>query len=201
MGKQSNNLSRSDVIGIVGVLVAVAAIGVGVMTSEIRKLTGLEPSNYPLSVTLKTDYGADYNKLQYLLASGKFKEADIETTHLLLWAANREEEGTLNSESVKRFSCTDLRTIDTLWTQHSNGRFGFSVQTQLWKTGQVDLEEFVSHIGWLNLSARNNEIWVKYNDLIFERRAPIGHLPTGGAFAPKGVWRGEWLPILSNRCF
>jgi hypothetical protein len=193
--------NRSDKIGFASFLVAIAAIGFSMITPEVRKLTGLEqsdPLSVPSPVILKSDYGADYSKLQYLLASKQFQEADIETTRLLLWAARREKQGVLNTESIKRFSCIDLRTIDNLWRQYSNQRFGFSVQMRMWqKMKHKDPEEFASQIGWIN----DNENWVKYNDLIFDLRAPIGHLPTAGAFAPSGNLKRNWFSILFNQCF
>ncbi|MHC5739844.1 GUN4 domain-containing protein [Nostoc sp.] len=122
----------------------------------------------------------------------------METTRLLLWAARREKQGVLNTESIKRFSCTDFRTIDNLWRQYSNGRFGFSLQMRIWqKITPQDPEEFASKIGWINY----DKSWVKYNDLTFDLRAPIGHLPTGGAFMPSGNLKGNWFSILSNQCF
>lgn len=188
--------SRSDKIGLASLLVAVAAIMIGMMTPEFRKLIGLEPGDSPYR-TLPSKYGVDYSKLHSLLVSKQFREADIETTHLLLWMASREKQGVLNTKSIKHISCIDFQTIDNLWKLYSNGSFGFSVQLSMWKKmKQHDPEELASQIGWMN-----NEDRVKYNDLTFDLRAPYGHLPTGGAFAPSGNLQGSWFPILSNQCF
>ena len=77
----------------------------------------------------------------------------------MLKAANREKEGFLDSVSIEKFTCTDLRTIDQLWIKYSNGRFGFSVQKRIWesvggKPGDIDYRllktKFGDRVGWLN---------------------------------------------------
>jgi hypothetical protein len=76
----------------------------------------------------------NYRKLRYLLVKGKWKEADQETARLMLAVAKREKEGWLDPESIDNFPCADLLTIDQLWVKYSNGRFGFSVQKQIYQS-------------------------------------------------------------------
>ena len=83
---------------------------------------------------LSSEKGVDYTRLRDLLKTGKWKEADKETMTVMLKAAGREEEGWLNRDSIEKFPCTDLRTIDQLWVKYSNGRFGFSVQKRIWES-------------------------------------------------------------------
>jgi serine/threonine protein kinase len=86
----------------------------------------------PTQVELKSAKGVDYTKLRNLLAAQKWKEADQETARVMLEAANRTKEGYLDRQSIENFPCEDLRTIDQLWVKYSEGRFGFSVQKQIW---------------------------------------------------------------------
>ncbi|MCA1992305.1 MAG: GUN4 domain-containing protein, partial [Coleofasciculus sp. S288] len=51
-------------------------------------------------------------------------------------------------QSIENFPCSDLRTIDQLWVQHSNGRFGFSVQKKIWQEVGRDDDVFFERIGW-----------------------------------------------------
>lgn len=133
---------------------------------------------------LSSERGVDYSKLRDLLASGQWKEADGETTSVMLKAANQEQEGYLNIESIEKFPCTDLRTIDQLWVKYSNGRFGFSVQASIWESvvkESVGLKpseyyygmEFPDRIGW---SVKKE--WLFESDLTYGENAPEGHLPT-----------------------
>ena len=136
----------------------------------------------------------DCTKLHDLLAAQKWKEANWETNIIMQKAAKirwlTKFFGVfgwgLNSQNLKQISCTDLQTIDQLWQQYSNGKFGFSVQKQIYlDTGNNPLEftketyqKFAEKIGWkLN---RNNGLlggWLLYCNLIFKSKAPRGHLP------------------------
>ncbi|MCT7970246.1 serine/threonine-protein kinase [Laspinema sp. D1] len=118
-----------------------------------------------------------YQKLQQLLAAGKWREADEETARVMLQVAGREQEGWLNDDSINQFPCEDFRQIDGLWVQYSNGRFGFSVQKRIWQEcgGKDDYEtgcRLGDRVGW-----RRKEEWLDYDELTFSTVAPPGHLP------------------------
>ncbi|NJR67007.1 MAG: transcriptional regulator, partial [Leptolyngbyaceae cyanobacterium CRU_2_3] len=51
---------------------------------------------------------------------------------VMLEVAGREKQYYLGLEDIREFPCEDLRVIDRLWVQYSNGRFGFSVQKRIW---------------------------------------------------------------------
>ncbi|AMW29659.1 protein kinase domain-containing protein [Arthrospira platensis] len=124
----------------------------------------------------------DYSFLEKLLKSGRWRDADRETTTLILAVANRESQGSLDMESLGKLPCDIFRTIDQLWCQYSNGRFGFSVQYRIWKeiggSTNADIETynlFGERVGW-----RRPNDWLWYNNLVFEiDKAPPGHLPSG----------------------
>jgi hypothetical protein len=132
----------------------------------------------------------DYSHLEELLRLGKWKEADEETAKVMLKAAKREEEGWLNIYEFKEFPCSNLQMIDQLWVKYSDGRFGFSVQREIYlekcggKLGEEYhimnvyedggvLNDFYDQVGWRN----NKEIIWDYNKLTFDISAPRGHLP------------------------
>jgi hypothetical protein len=73
-----------------------------------------------------------YAQLAYYLAAGMWKEADKETLKVMLEVAGREEQGYLNVNDIREFPCEDLRIIDQLWVDYSNGHFGFSVQKEIY---------------------------------------------------------------------
>ena len=153
-------------------------------------------------VKLVSAVGMDYGQLRDLLAAGKWKEADEETAEVMLKVAGRENEGWLDTDSIKKFPCKDLRTIDQLWVKYSNGRFGFSVQKRIWlevggNPGNYDdkvWEKFGDRVGW-----RVKNDWISYSDLTFSVNAPQGHLPVGEGVGVRGRvcgsevfwWRGE----------
>ncbi|MDB9496343.1 GUN4 domain-containing protein [Spirulina major CS-329] len=137
------------------------------------------------NASLESEVGADYSTLRKLLAAQRFKEADQETWRMMLWVAARENEGWFRNEDIEQFPCRDLQTIDRLWVQHSNGRFGFSVQKRIYNEVGKDFVKLADRVGW-----RRGEEWLKYEDYKFELRAPVGHLPRGrgGGWVDGGDW-------------
>lgn len=160
-------------------------------------------------IALVSSRGINYTKLRDLLAQGKWKEADQETGDLLLRVSNRKKEGWLRNEDVKNLSCEDLRTMDKLWVAYSNGKFGFSVQRQIYRSlgGTEELnsniyQKFGDRVGW-----RVNGSWIYYNNATFDQKAQSGHLPTpvdvGFPYFERGLGHSEiWVlfGVLSSEC-
>jgi len=124
------------------------------------------------SVPLISSVGIDYTKLRDLLAAGNWIGANLETGNILLSIACSRKGRWLDSESIERIPCQDLRIIDQLWVNYSNGRFGFSVQKRIWKSVNANVNQFGKRVGW-----RVKSSWIKYADFKFSLNAPEGHLP------------------------
>ncbi|MDZ7954490.1 translation initiation factor IF-2 N-terminal domain-containing protein [Nostoc sp. DedQUE09] len=122
----------------------------------------------------------DPSRLQDLLAVGRWQEADQETEQLIIQIADAERQGLLGVEELKNLSCHDLRVIDRLWVEYSNGHFGFSVQKKIWEsfgfTNNIrDYNiwwSFGNSVGW-----RVKDRWLPYERIKFTFQAPKGHLP------------------------
>ncbi len=76
--------------------------------------------------------GVDYTKLRDLLETGKWKDADEETSRLMLQIGDKEEKGYLDSDDCRNFPQKELRSIDRLWLKYSKNRFGLSVQKEIY---------------------------------------------------------------------
>ncbi len=120
-----------------------------------------------------------YYNLATYLASRMWKEADAETLKVMLEVSGRERDGYLDLENIKTFPCEDLKMIDQLWVQASNGHFGFSVQKKIYQRcgGTERYNErvwnrFSNTVGW-----KKGESWLYYKDLTFDLSAAEGHLP------------------------
>jgi GUN4-like len=128
---------------------------------------------FPLDSVLEIDY----TKLRDLLATEAWAEANKETCKILRQLAG--EKGWY----LNYIPCEDLRTIDQLWVKSSNGKFGFSVQKQIYqslggncfkqqKNDKKIWEKFCDRIAW-----RYHQHWLPQQGINFSINATAGHLP------------------------
>ncbi|MBD1827251.1 GUN4 domain-containing protein [Microcoleus sp. FACHB-61] len=131
----------------------------------------------------------DYTKLEQLLAVGKWKEADVETTNKMLEVMGRQPEGLWEREDIENFSCPDLRDMDRLWVKYSDERFGFSVQKRIYQSlgGTKEYnnwevwDRFHEKVGWKKKGGEFlSDSQLTYNKF----NAPSAHLPRDWARPP-----------------
>jgi GUN4-like len=120
---------------------------------------------------LISEVGVDYTNLAELLQTNKWRQADEETRTVMLKISRRVTAEWLREEDFTNFPCSDLETIDYLWTHYSNTRFGFTTQSRIWDTAP-DYIQFSNAVGW-----RLDNNWQQYPKLQFNLEAPVGHLP------------------------
>ncbi|MEK0181374.1 GUN4 domain-containing protein [Microcoleus anatoxicus] len=87
-----------------------------------------------LETSGSNSFNWDYRHLRDLLAEGKWREADKETSNMILLVTNHETETKgiyLSILILPHTPCEDICIIDRLWLKYSNGRFGFSVQRRI----------------------------------------------------------------------
>lgn len=126
-------------------------------------------------VPLNSAKNIDYQPLQQLLAQQDFLGADILTLQKLCELAGEAavKRKWLYFTEVDNFPSTDLLTLDRLWFIYSEGKFGFSVQRQLWLSLGQDFSQLWYKIGW---KTENN--WTRYpKEFTWDLSAPKGHLP------------------------
>jgi len=135
------------------------------------------------AVPLKSEKGVDYTRLRDLLKSGQWKEADLETGKLMERALGTSDWSKIyNEKLLLKFPCADLKTIDQLWVRASQGRYGFSVQKEIYVKCGAKLDgnypgdtiwyKFCEEVGW-----RVNNSWVSYSDLGWGGTGVPGNLP------------------------
>jgi hypothetical protein len=126
-------------------------------------------------VPLQSEVGIDYLPLQQQLALADFLVADRLTLEKLceLAGSSAIARKWLYFSEVENFPITDLHTINSLWFIHSQGKFGFSVQRELWLSLGKNWEKLWHKIGW---KTGNN--WTRYpSEFTWDLSAPRGHLP------------------------
>jgi tetratricopeptide (TPR) repeat protein len=184
--------------------------GLSTQETEATPPVTTPPPTPSSEIPLLSSRGINYTKLRDLLAQGQWKKADQETTALLLRVSNREKEDWLRDEDVKNLSCEDLRTMDRLWVAYSQGKFGFSIQREIYQSlggtseynGDVS-NKFGERVGWVT---EEKDGWGgdwKFNDLTFDLNAKQGHLPafSGGGLMVPGGHRGVMLEEAQSSFF
>ncbi|MEM7713249.1 MAG: AAA-like domain-containing protein [Cyanobacteria bacterium P01_A01_bin.68] len=73
-----------------------------------------------------------YTRLENSLKLKNWGAADSITDTLVLFIADRQKQRYLNIRSLMKFSCSELKKLDDLWVQNSQGHFGLSVQKRIW---------------------------------------------------------------------
>ncbi|QEI40313.1 Ycf53-like protein [Dolichospermum sp. UHCC 0315A] len=158
---------------------------------NVQKIS-IKPPTPTGDISSKT--GIDYNKLSELLAAHNWKEADKETYKLIIKAVPKKSRDRFTNDQLLNFPCQDLLSIDQLWVKHSKGRFGFSVQKEIYlRSGGISdgnyykthWKKFCQRVGWrIGFSGE----WLEYNYLTFHDTAPRGHLPTFTIVVPMYYW-------------
>ena len=126
-------------------------------------------------VPLRSSKGIDYTTLQKLLAQQKFEAADKLTTEKLceLAGADAVKRKWIYFTEVEQLPTIDLHTIDALWTFHSEGKFGFSIQREMWVGMGKNWDKLWVKLGW-----KNGNNWTRYpGSFTWDLTAPKGHLP------------------------
>ncbi len=151
-----------------------------------------EGLNAPTQESLVSETtGIDYADLDQALKNRDWREADQLTHDLMVQAADRIEEGYLNEESIDNFPGEDLKLIDRLWVEHSNGTLGFSVQKRIWReVGSPGPDYDSNRSAWTRFGERVNwqggsgwHGWRFYRELDFTDPQKIpGHLPAQKRF-------------------
>ncbi len=124
-----------------------------------------------------------YETLQNLLKEGKWLAADKETVRLILAIAGEAEIENLRPSKIEYIDCSELQVIDRLWLNHSDNRFGFSIQVKTYQdlggNEQTTIEQnaeliekWGDRLGW-----RKSGNWVKCSDLNYSEDAAKGGLP------------------------
>lgn len=129
-----------------------------------------------------------FDLLHRLLSANDFREADNETRRLLIALAGEaaQKRGYVFFSEVQFIPESDLQTLDELWRNHSNNKFGYSVQKRLWEKSNKDFTTFFIKVGWMK--KLDTEV-LQYNyrafpdEFVWElnEETPEGHLPLTNA--------------------
>ena len=145
-----------------------------------------------------------YQQLEQYLKQGQWQEADRETYRLMLETVGKEEGQWFEPEELENFPCEDLRKLDQLWVDYSQGKFGFSVQKKIYfelgGTKELNWEEwekFGSRVGWYN----KEKGWCEDMRIELLDTTPYGHIPYFYTFGGgRGLTVGSILYSRAQTC-
>ncbi len=127
------------------------------------------------AVPINSELNIDYSHLQIKLAPQDFLEADQLTMQKLCQLAGEaaRQRKWLYFSEVDGIPITDLQTINTLWLVYSEGKFGYSVQREIWLGVGKNWDKLLPKIGW-----KSGNSWTRYpNEFTWDLSAPRSHLP------------------------
>lgn len=160
------------------------------LSNEPLKVLDIEDYNYAVSVQPR------YLPLARYLQTGRWREADRETLEIMDCFM-----GDWSVDNIKAFPCEDLYVLDRLWLKYSQGKFGFSVQKQIWLEvgGKLDYAQdwVAANIAFERLSDcatwRQEGNFLTYSDLDFSSSAVRARLPWEVCMAVGRRWYGALL--------
>ncbi|MDY6939315.1 MAG: GUN4 domain-containing protein [Cyanobacteriota bacterium] len=135
---------------------------------------------------INTDFSTGLTDIERALKQRAWESADSKTSALMLKIGDIDNNGKLykdyisESKEINDFPCEYLQKINELWVHHSNGKFGFSVQKEIYLSlgaENQNLQEiwntFIEKgVGW-----HSGEKWLPFHESVFKDSAPKGHLP------------------------
>ncbi|MCL2932727.1 MAG: GUN4 domain-containing protein [Trichodesmium sp. MAG_R03] len=130
-----------------------------------------------------------YNRLDILAAVGQWRKADEQNWQLINQIGDQDGDYSyISVPEAEKFPCPHLQRIDKIWTQKSNGKFGYTAQLQVIDENGDTLEAFRNNIrvwrrfaiavGWKTGTDKDSDGYLSKNDLRFTIDAPKGHLST-----------------------
>lgn len=133
------------------------------------------------TVELKSKLGLDYAPLSQYLKDQDFRKADDETRALLIKMAGpgAVARGWVYFSEVKTIPAEDLQTVDALWRAASKGKFGYSVQRELFQQSARRWPKFFRQIDW---TVGEHSVYRKWPaEFVYSMDAVKGHLPLTNA--------------------
>jgi len=140
----------------------------------------------------------EIRELEKLLKNKQWREANDKTFNIIEQQSRGKNwwEFKANTES-----CSTLRKINHYWVAHSKGKFGFSVQREIYRslggTSEYNHDtwiQFGDRVGWrlkgkwLYYYEDMNGTWLYRYDVAFDQTANVGHLPLGYGGGGRRGW-------------
>ncbi len=177
-------MKKTKYFGLILTLAVVAA-GLGVpMQAQV-------PQSVPYANTL-ANRRVGLSQLEAALQAQDWEAADNETRRILQSFVH--PGGDIFAQPIPTLIPPEvIQAMDRLWIKASNGRFGFSVQAEIWEELRLQTPDdtnivtkaFGDHVDWTRTVPNEDYIftspdWLTEPELIYSLDASVGHLPWAG---------------------
>jgi hypothetical protein len=159
--------------------------GLEVVEAVLEKLEKeISPNTFSGRIPSKAE--TSFLKLKNYLKIRDWRSADSETSKLIFMILGKDPGKRLAISDLLNLPCSELTEIDLLWLQYSDHQFGFSIQRKIWETLEkpttyTDWGKFGQKVGWRKQkSFFSKAAWIEPEELLFNGKAPKGHLPSFG---------------------
>jgi hypothetical protein len=132
--------------------------------------------------------GIDYEPLMEQLRVGDYRMADQTTRDVLIEMAGEEamKRGYVYWTEARQLPDEDLATVENLWLHYSDGKFGYTVQKNVWRLQKGVFDKFCDKIGWTTIDEVTGQARKRrwFGDSEFSYKlddAPKAHLPLTSA--------------------
>jgi uncharacterized Zn finger protein (UPF0148 family) len=123
---------------------------------------------------------SSYSNREIIESSYSVREISMQLQGNDFFISSETYSPTHKSEFLNQFPCEDIYIIDQLWSNYSYGRFGFSLQKQLYELCHRNYSTFTQIVGWVR---EDQERYTYSNEeKSFDIKAPRGHLPILNTF-------------------
>ncbi|MEH2374274.1 GUN4 domain-containing protein [Nostoc sp.] len=126
-----------------------------------------------------------YTNLENLLTSKEWKKADYQNIHIMREVLSLSSNEYMSSQDLERFPCNDLCMINDLWMKHSDNKYGFSVQKEIYERVCGEKKIFDSE-AWCKFGKQVG--WYKKGEWMDDNNykngwkdAPKGYFPLDGS--------------------
>ena len=153
--------------------------------------------------------GIDYTPLKESLSNQKWQQADRQTleliTRIIDTAKRQNRQAFITVNDIADYACSDMYTIDSLWQEYTDNKFGFTPQQEIWQNTRQKSgfslnawRSFATKIGWKKGNVDDSGGYLFYEQLTFEpKTAPQGHLPWWFAASEENQ---NVIKTIFNRC-
>jgi GUN4-like len=183
----NNRLTFDRFIAIATLVLTLISLINGLFPLQTKSILGNLPFQEKFDPKLISG-SIDYNRLNNLLADKRYKEANEETSKIVvenILGKTSDRENISTSDIEGRLKRKDIQIVDELWNKHSSNYYGFNIQSCLWRkinkqnpsSPNENVISLFQEIKWIDNNLRVNISEMNFDDAKSDKPMIKGYLP------------------------